>query len=151
MHEAGVRRASRCGIWDPGHQRAALGSRLSPFSFLLATLTLMPSSYMNPSKKFHISLESHVNARDKAVASRDISPGEVIITEHAWGTALVPGEKGKRCDHCHRVRHGGRPLRRCTGCASYWYCGTACMICANCSADLPHVRHRPECRLEDIA
>ncbi|KAA1469842.1 SET domain-containing protein [Dentipellis sp. KUC8613] len=73
-----------------------------------------------------VRLEDDSIARNKAVAVGDIPRGTVIFSDPALITALLPGEKGKRCDFCHTSRTADKALYRCTGCTSYWYCDSHC-------------------------
>ncbi|EIW81423.1 SET domain-containing protein [Coniophora puteana RWD-64-598 SS2] len=73
-----------------------------------------------------VRLEPHPTARNKAVTSRSFSPGDCILTVRAFATALIPSFKGKRCDRCLRLESSGIDLKRCSGCASYYYCGPQC-------------------------
>ncbi|KAF9230193.1 hypothetical protein BU15DRAFT_91168 [Melanogaster broomeanus] len=74
-----------------------------------------------------ISLQSHPTARDKAVSDSLLSLGSIIVSVGCLANVLLPNEKGRRCDFCLSLapQSEGR-LQRCTGCASYWYCGTKC-------------------------
>ncbi|THH19192.1 hypothetical protein EW146_g1923 [Bondarzewia mesenterica] len=49
-------------------------------------------------------------ARNRAVAVSDITKGKLILSTSSLSTALLASEKGQRC----------------SGCASYWYCGPDC-------------------------
>ncbi|KAK7048370.1 hypothetical protein R3P38DRAFT_2868936 [Favolaschia claudopus] len=70
-----------------------------------------------------VQLEPHTGSgRSQAVARKVLPAGCVIVSSPALATALLPQEKGKRCDTCYRIL----PLHRCTGCAAYWYCSTDC-------------------------
>ncbi|TFY65665.1 hypothetical protein EVG20_g5424 [Dentipellis fragilis] len=77
-----------------------------------------------------VRLEDDSIARNKAVAIEDIPRGTVIFSDLALTTALLPGEKGKRCDFCHTSRTVNKALYRCTGCTSYWYCDSRCQTLA---------------------
>ncbi|KZT65794.1 SET domain-containing protein [Daedalea quercina L-15889] len=74
----------------------------------------------------HVRLETHLTARNKAAASSSLAAGTVILVAPALSTALVQAAKGLRCDNCHRLASDVVQLRKCTGCASYWYCGRQC-------------------------
>ncbi|KAI5824841.1 SET domain-containing protein [Schizophyllum commune Tattone D] len=74
---------------------------------------------------FHIQLQPHPRARDQVVATTDFTEGSVIFKQHALATALLPAEKGRRCDACSRLAFD-RALRRCSGCAEYYYCDEHC-------------------------
>ncbi|KAI0050375.1 hypothetical protein FA95DRAFT_620593 [Auriscalpium vulgare] len=65
-------------------------------------------------------------ARDRAVARRAIIAGQTILQTSPLTTALLPAEKGRRCDHCHILQSDEIKLAKCSGCASYWYCGSTC-------------------------
>ncbi|EGO23481.1 hypothetical protein SERLADRAFT_449865 [Serpula lacrymans var. lacrymans S7.9] len=73
-----------------------------------------------------IRLEPHPIARDQTVAACHISSGSIVISLPPLTTVLLPSEKGCRCDYCFRRDSPDVHLRRCTGCASYWYCGAQC-------------------------
>lgn len=74
----------------------------------------------------HIRLEAHATARDKAVAASDISPGSIILEVPSMVVLLLSSGKGRRCDFCLCSGTSEIRLARCTGCASYWYCGSQC-------------------------
>ena len=75
-----------------------------------------------------IRLESHPTARDAAIARTTIRAGSIIASIPVLSTSLLPSEKGRRCDECHRKETESLKLKRCSGCVSFWYCGTTCMI-----------------------
>jgi hypothetical protein len=84
----------------------------------------------------HVRLEARATARDKAVAASDISPGSVILEVPSMVVLLLSSGKGRRCDFCLCSGTSEIRLARCTGCASYWYCGSQCayplsMTCSN--------------------
>jgi len=74
-----------------------------------------------------IRLAPHPTARSKAVATTHLPVGSVIITIPSVVTVLLASEKGRRCDTCFRLTSEQCQLRRCTGCASYWYCDMQCL------------------------
>lgn len=74
----------------------------------------------------HIRLDAHPTARDKAVAASDISPGSVVLEVPSMVVSLLPSDKGRRCDFCLCSGTSEIRLAKCTGCASYWYCGLQC-------------------------
>ncbi|KAI0699304.1 SET domain-containing protein [Cerioporus squamosus] len=71
-------------------------------------------------------LSPHPAARDCAAAREDLPSGSAIAHVPALSSCLLPSEKGKRCDWCHRLQSESVILRRCSGCASFWYCETTC-------------------------
>ncbi|KAJ7250862.1 SET domain-containing protein [Mycena haematopus] len=71
----------------------------------------------------NVQLEPHAAGRSQGVASKHLSAGFVIMSCEALATVLLPQEKGRRCDACHRVVP---TLQKCSGCASYFYCSTGC-------------------------
>ncbi|RDX42519.1 SET domain-containing protein [Lentinus brumalis] len=71
-------------------------------------------------------LSPHPAARDLAAAREKLPSGSAIAHVPALSTCLLPSEKAKRCDWCHRLQSESVPLRRCSGCASFWYCETTC-------------------------
>jgi len=73
-----------------------------------------------------VRLESHPTARNRAIAAICLHPGAVIATVPSLATSLLPSQKGFRCDFCHRRASEEVNLNRCSGCASYWYCGKEC-------------------------
>ncbi|KAG2155164.1 uncharacterized protein EDB93DRAFT_1131585 [Suillus bovinus] len=73
-----------------------------------------------------IRLETHATARDKAVAASDISPGSVVLEVPSMVVLLLSSSKGRRCDFCLCSSASEIRLAKCTGCASYWYCGSQC-------------------------
>ncbi|KZT09128.1 SET domain-containing protein [Laetiporus sulphureus 93-53] len=81
---------------------------------------------MEQSVSREVCLEHHPTARNKAVAARSLNAGSVIITVPALSSVLYQSAKGQRCDACHRLSSSTDRLRKCTGCAGYWYCGTEC-------------------------
>ncbi|KAJ8590047.1 SET domain-containing protein [Rhizopogon salebrosus TDB-379] len=74
----------------------------------------------------HVRLESHQTAHNKAVAVSNVSPGSVVLEVPSMVVLLLPSGKGHRCDFCLCSEASGVRLARCTGCASYWYCGPHC-------------------------
>ncbi|KAJ7780697.1 SET domain-containing protein [Mycena maculata] len=70
-----------------------------------------------------VELAPAVSGRSKAVSTRHLSAGSLIVSCEALGTVLIPEEKGKRCDTCHR---NPPQLQKCSGCASYFYCSATC-------------------------
>jgi hypothetical protein len=79
-----------------------------------------------PDELHHVYLSPHSTARDQAIAKTNLSPGSVIVSVEALATALMQSEKGRRCDECHIRQSEDVRLRKCTGCASHWYCGVDC-------------------------
>ena len=73
-----------------------------------------------------VRLGPHPTARNAAVAKSLIEAGSTVVSVSALSTCLLPSEKGRRCDGCHILESEEVKLRRCTGCASSWYCGTTC-------------------------
>ncbi|KAI0354898.1 SET domain-containing protein [Trametes cingulata] len=73
-----------------------------------------------------VRLAPHPTARNAAVSTSHLLAGSVIASVTALSTSLLPSNKGKRCDACHVLQSDDVKLRRCSGCASFWYCGTAC-------------------------
>ncbi|KAI0648097.1 SET domain-containing protein [Trametes meyenii] len=74
----------------------------------------------------HVRLGSCPTARNAAFSASPSPSGSVIASIASLSTCLLPTEKGKRCDACHTLPRNGLSLRRCSGCASFWYCGTVC-------------------------
>ncbi|KAI0712087.1 SET domain-containing protein [Earliella scabrosa] len=74
----------------------------------------------------NIRLGIHPIGRNAAFARSPIPAGTVITRIPPLTTCLLPGERGRRCDGCHRMQSEAVSLRRCSGCASFWYCGTTC-------------------------
>ncbi|KAG0697631.1 hypothetical protein DFH29DRAFT_811458 [Suillus ampliporus] len=74
----------------------------------------------------HVRLEVHATARNKAVATSNISPGSVVLEVPSMVVLLLSSGKGHRCDFCLCSGASGVRLARCSGCASYWYCGPQC-------------------------
>ncbi|KAF9013276.1 hypothetical protein BDQ17DRAFT_1386869 [Cyathus striatus] len=73
-----------------------------------------------------ICLLPHPTARSHAIAAKFISAGSILVSVPSLASVLVEREKGRRCDSCHRVQCVERSLRKCSGCASYWYCDIKC-------------------------
>ncbi|KAI0770234.1 SET domain-containing protein [Fomes fomentarius] len=73
-----------------------------------------------------IRLVSHPIARNAAVARSLLRSGTTIACTPPLATSLLPSEKSKRCDSCHCLQSEAVSLKRCSGCASFWYCGTTC-------------------------
>ncbi|KAF8231722.1 SET domain-containing protein [Tricholoma matsutake] len=71
-------------------------------------------------------LEPHPIARSQALATCHLPEGSRIVSIPSLVTVLLASEKGRRCDNCFRLTSERRQLQRCTGCGSYWYCGTQC-------------------------
>ncbi|PCH40034.1 hypothetical protein WOLCODRAFT_116534 [Wolfiporia cocos MD-104 SS10] len=71
-------------------------------------------------------LAPHQTARNQAISVEALAPGSVVVSVPSLVTALLPSEKGRRCDNCHVLESGDIRLRKCTGCAAYWYCGSEC-------------------------
>ncbi|TDL22238.1 SET domain-containing protein [Rickenella mellea] len=79
----------------------------------------------------NVALRAHPKARSQAVARHRIHLLTDIIKVEALATILLPDEKGKRCDACFHHpprRNNSPPLKRCSGCAAYWYCNTRCQV-----------------------
>ncbi|KAF5360478.1 hypothetical protein D9756_005029 [Leucocoprinus leucothites] len=76
----------------------------------------------------NVELTSHPAARSQARATQAISAGSIIISVPAFAFALLDAEKGQRCDVCFRRSHETRHLKKCTGCASYYYCDADCQM-----------------------
>ncbi|KAI8994142.1 SET domain-containing protein [Trametes punicea] len=74
----------------------------------------------------NVRLVPHPTARNAAVATSQIRAGSVIASIPSLSTCLLPSEKGKRCDECHTSQTEHVRLRKCSGCASFWYCGATC-------------------------
>jgi hypothetical protein len=75
----------------------------------------------------NLSLLPHQKARDKVVSTRCLPAGTIILSDQSLTTTLLPKEKGRRCDFCHSFAPQDQGhLRRCSGCASYWYCDSKC-------------------------
>ncbi|KAJ7288313.1 hypothetical protein C8J57DRAFT_1279819 [Mycena rebaudengoi] len=71
-----------------------------------------------------IKLEPHAfGGRTKAVAVAHLSAGSLLVACEAFATVLLPEEKGRRCDYCHRRRSA---LQKCSACAGYFYCDATC-------------------------
>ncbi|KII89120.1 hypothetical protein PLICRDRAFT_139371 [Plicaturopsis crispa FD-325 SS-3] len=83
------------------------------------------------------SLAPHPIARTQARADIPLSAGALITGVPALTTALLPSQKGNRCDACLRIMPHPR---RCTGCAQYWYCS------AQCQASQWRAHHRKVCK-----
>ncbi|CAL1713172.1 unnamed protein product [Somion occarium] len=76
----------------------------------------------------YIRLSDHPFARNQATASQPIHPGQVIFATLPLTTALLPSTEGQRCDNCHCLANDRVALLKCSGCASFWYCGVNCQI-----------------------
>lgn len=74
-----------------------------------------------------LALQPHPTARDKTVATTKLLAGTTILTVPCLSKVLLTAEKGHRCDFClSNPDPNQTPLRRCTGCISYWYCDAKC-------------------------
>ena len=73
-----------------------------------------------------VRLGPHPTSRNAAVAKSLVKAGSTVVSVSALSTCLLPSEKGRRCDGCHILESEEVQLRRCSGCASSWYCGTTC-------------------------
>lgn len=82
-----------------------------------------------PSRPSPIQLVDDPKARNKASASRPLERGEVILVSASLSLALLPSQKGIRCDFCLALPSKIRKLGKCSGCAAYWYCGPECKAC----------------------
>ncbi|KAI0755043.1 SET domain-containing protein [Daedaleopsis nitida] len=71
-------------------------------------------------------LANHATGRNAATARTNLLSGRIIATIPSFETCLLPSEKGRRCDRCHIIRSDVIDLKRCSECASFWYCGTTC-------------------------
>lgn len=90
------------------------------------TLLILIRSYMVHSQAPGIRLVSHPIGRNAAVARSLLRSGTTITCTLPLATSLLPSEKSKRCDSCHCLQSEAVSLKRCSGCASVWYCGTTC-------------------------
>ncbi|KXN81759.1 N-lysine methyltransferase SMYD2-B [Leucoagaricus sp. SymC.cos] len=81
---------------------------------------------MNNYRFENVEIVPHPTARSQARAIRSIPAGSTVISEPAFAFALLDVEKGRRCDACFRRDYEGRWLKKCTGCASYYYCDADC-------------------------
>ncbi|KAI0661947.1 SET domain-containing protein [Cubamyces menziesii] len=82
---------------------------------------------MNPELQFSgIQLAPHATARNAAIATSFFSAGSTVASIPSLSTCLLPSDKGKRCDACHVLETDRIELRRCSGCASFWYCSETC-------------------------
>jgi hypothetical protein len=61
-------------------------------------------------------------ARNRAIATTDIKPGDVILRTPSYSIALLPKWKGERCDWCCRRT----AVKACTKCREMWYCDQEC-------------------------
>ncbi|KAH9891581.1 SET domain-containing protein [Cubamyces lactineus] len=73
-----------------------------------------------------IHLAPHTTARNAAVATSYFSAGSIIASIPCLSTCVLQSEKGKRCDACHVLETDQVTLRKCSGCASFWYCSETC-------------------------
>ncbi|KAI1793397.1 SET domain-containing protein [Ganoderma leucocontextum] len=73
-----------------------------------------------------VRLGPHPVSRNAALTKVPVRSSSVVASVPALATSLLPAEKGKRCDGCHVLESDSVTLRRCSGCASFWYCGTTC-------------------------
>ncbi|KAJ7600682.1 hypothetical protein C8J56DRAFT_767329 [Mycena floridula] len=83
-----------------------------------------------------LALTPHPKARHQATAKSNFSAGSLILAIPTIASILLPSEKGRRCDACHKISVS-TCLRRCSGCASYWYCDSTCQ---NLDWSLQHKR-----------
>ncbi|KAJ3980674.1 hypothetical protein F5890DRAFT_655974 [Lentinula detonsa] len=73
----------------------------------------------------NIFLVPHVIGRSKCIAKIAFSAGSTILSNSSFADVLLPSEKSHRCDYCHHLS-GSDSLKRCTGCASFYYCDPTC-------------------------
>ncbi|KAI9058305.1 SET domain-containing protein [Trametes sanguinea] len=73
-----------------------------------------------------VRLTPHPTARDAAVAVIPARAGDPVAIVPALSAVISQDQKSWRCDHCGTASMGLLNLRRCSGCASFWYCGTTC-------------------------
>lgn len=76
-----------------------------------------------------------------AVASRDITVGDVITVEKAIVSHMLPEYMGKNCSHCFKTMKAPLP---CNTCAKVMFCSLACREIAMSTY------HRYECKLVDL-
>lgn len=123
-----------------GPTNAGFASR---FSLLLLSSSSLTSTHTSMVKQPSVSIRmnadmqwenafmylgSHATARTAVYAKQPLSPGITVFEESALSTVLLPTEKGRRCDFCLRnpAVQNLKGLKRCTGCAAYWYCDASC-------------------------
>ncbi|WOK97697.1 histone-lysine N-methyltransferase ASHR1 [Canna indica] len=56
------------------------------------------------------------------VATRDFSPGDVIIFQEPYASAPNKVSSSSSCDACFATKN----VRKCSACQVAWYCGNAC-------------------------
>ncbi|KAI0823932.1 SET domain-containing protein [Trametes gibbosa] len=78
-----------------------------------------------------VHLIPHPSGRNAAVSTSALPSGSVVASIASLATCLLPSEKAKRCDVCHILQSDAVKLRRCSGCASFWYCGPTCALGAH--------------------
>lgn len=97
-----------------------------------------------------IRLEEHPTAREQALALRKFPPGTTVVRSTALAFVLTEKEKGQRCDACFRLAgpKSSLALRKCSGCAAYWYCGTECELLSAACVSCVDALQRPEASME---
>jgi len=70
-----------------------------------------------------VKLTPHPTARSQARTVQAITAGSTVISVPVFVSALLDVEKGRRCDACFRKN---KRLKKCSGCASYYYCNADC-------------------------
>ena len=86
-----------------------------------------PPMYRGPDRAWkndQVILVDHPASRSRTLARHCISAGTIVTLVPALSAVLLDGEKSKRCDFCFRLPQD--KVRKCTGCAEYWYCGPIC-------------------------
>ncbi|KLO16794.1 hypothetical protein SCHPADRAFT_937656 [Schizopora paradoxa] len=82
--------------------------------------------YLDSNNYTNIRLSPHSVARNQAVANGDLPAGCTIVDSPALSAVLTFEEKGLRCDTCFRRPARTFKLKKCSGCAEYWYCNEIC-------------------------
>jgi len=76
-----------------------------------------------------------------AIASRDITVGEVITVEKAIVSHMLPEYMGKNCTHCFKSMKAPLP---CNTCTKVMFCGM------KCRTEALNTYHKYECKIVDL-
>lgn len=92
--------------------------------------TVMPfdslAFYKSPAglwQNIYLEQKVHQITRNAVYAKKKLEPGTILMEEKVLSSVLLPEAKGSRCDCCLRE---GKAMKRCSGCAAYFYCDTVC-------------------------
>ena len=129
--------------FDPFEPYAVLLLRMADLDFHLVDNGEWENAFLR--------LTRHPSARNRVVATQELLPGTVVLTDTALSCALLADQKSIRCDACLRRAGEALVLRKCSGCVEYWYCGEDCMCDGFRSINLGLTENRSKASLEIYA